>query len=80
VNDGRHDEAAVLYQRAGELAPDKQELRFWAALGAAQSGDVAGAARALAELEPQWRELLGRLPAEVSPVAPAVRAHLDERS
>jgi uncharacterized Ntn-hydrolase superfamily protein len=76
VNEGRHDEAAVLYQRAGELAPEKQELRFWAALGAAQGGDVDGAARALAGLEPRWRELLGRLPAEVAPVAPAVLERL----
>jgi uncharacterized Ntn-hydrolase superfamily protein len=76
VNEGRHDEAAILYQRAGELAPDKQELRFWAALGIAQGGDVDGAARALAELEPRWRELLGRLPAEVAPAAPAVMARL----
>ncbi len=57
MNDGRHDEAAALYQRASELAPDNHELRFWAGLGAAQAGDLderrragAGGDRAAAEL------------------------------
>ena len=37
---GRHDEAAALFQRACELAPESDELRFWAGLGAAQVGDM----------------------------------------
>jgi uncharacterized Ntn-hydrolase superfamily protein len=77
VNEGRHDDAAGLYRQAGELAPDKHELRFWAALGAAQAGDLDGAARAVSELEPRWRELLDRLPAELAPAAPGLRARLD---
>jgi uncharacterized Ntn-hydrolase superfamily protein len=80
LNEGRHDEAAALYQRASELAPDNHELMVWAALGAAQAGDLdAGVARireAIA-LHPAWRELLARLPAEMAPAAPAILARLD---
>jgi uncharacterized Ntn-hydrolase superfamily protein len=82
VNEGRHDEAATLYQRAGELAPDNHELRFWAGLGAAQAGDIdTGVAHVLAAIEqhPGWRELLKRLPTDVAPSAPAVLAALGER-
>ena len=79
VNEGRHDEAARLYQRASALAPDNHELRLWAGLGAAQAGDLdAGVAhvRAAIAMHPQWRELLERLPAEVAPSAAAVAARL----
>ncbi|MDQ6816483.1 MAG: DUF1028 domain-containing protein [Actinomycetota bacterium] len=82
VNAGRHDEAACLYQRAGELAPDNHELRFWAGLGAAQAGDLdAGVAHVLAAIEqhPGWRELLERLTGDVAPSAPAVLAALARR-
>jgi uncharacterized Ntn-hydrolase superfamily protein len=79
VNDGRHDQAARLYRRAGELAPDSHELRFWAGLAAAQIGDLdSGVAqvRSAIDAHPGWLELLGRLPAEVAPSAPAVLARL----
>jgi uncharacterized Ntn-hydrolase superfamily protein len=82
VNEGRHEEAARLYQRAGELAPDNHELRFWAGLGAAQAGDLdTGVAQVLKAIEqhPGWRELLGRLPADIAPSAPAVLAALENR-
>jgi uncharacterized Ntn-hydrolase superfamily protein len=81
VNQGRHDEAAVLYRRASELAPDNHELRFWAGLGVAQAGDLdAGVAQVLAAIEqhPGWRELLGRLPGDVAPSASAVLAAIGE--
>ncbi len=75
VNDGRHEEAARLYERASELAPENHELLFWAGLGAAQSGDVETAVarvqRAI-EMHPGWKELLGRLPAEVAPGAGSI--------
>jgi uncharacterized Ntn-hydrolase superfamily protein len=78
---GERDEAARLYQRAHELAPESHELRFWAGLGAAQSGEVddglALVASAIAQ-QPGWRQLLGRLPAEMWPVAPQVLERLDE--
>ena len=82
VNEGRHDQAATLYQRAGELAPDNHELRFWAGLGAAQAGDLetgVGHVRAAIEQHPGWRELLGRLPSDVAPAASGVLAALERR-
>ena len=79
VNDKRHDEAAVLYQRALELAPESHELRFWAGLAAAQLGEVdAGATlvqTAIAE-QPGWGELLPRLSPEVAPAGAAVLERL----
>jgi uncharacterized Ntn-hydrolase superfamily protein len=77
----RHDEAAALYRRAAELAPQSDELRFWAGLGAAQAGDLDTGlkdVRAAIAIHPGWRDLLGRIPPEFAPAAPAVLARLDE--
>jgi uncharacterized Ntn-hydrolase superfamily protein len=79
VNESRHDEAAVLYVQASELAPDNDELLFWAGLGAAQSGDMDTAVARVTEsiaAQPGWRVLLGRLPADVAPTAQAVLERL----
>jgi uncharacterized Ntn-hydrolase superfamily protein len=83
VGEGRHDEAAALYRRASELAPENHELRFWAGLGAAQAGDLS---RGVADVQaaiaahPPWLDLLQRLPSQVAPSASAVLARLqDER-
>jgi len=76
---GRTDEAGERYRRAGELAPDSQELRFWAGLATAQVGDVdAGAAmvRRVIEVDPNWRALLDRLQPDFAPAAEAVRRAL----
>ena len=74
--EGRFDEAAARYERAAELAPDSDELLFWAGLGAAHAGDLAlgveRVRRAIAMHEP-WRELLDRLRPEHAPSAAAVR-------
>jgi uncharacterized Ntn-hydrolase superfamily protein len=81
ANDGRHEEAAALYRQAAELAPDNHELRFWAALGAAQGGDMEAAlahARAAIDAHPQWRELIERLPPDVAPSAEPLLAQLRE--
>jgi uncharacterized Ntn-hydrolase superfamily protein len=76
---GRHDEAARLYVKASECVPDNHELLFWAGLGTVQAGDLDGGVakvqRAIA-LQPAWRELLSRLPAELAPAAPAVLARI----
>jgi uncharacterized Ntn-hydrolase superfamily protein len=75
VNEGRHDEAAHLYIRASELAPENHELLFWAGLGAAQSGDVESAVvrvRQAIALQPGWEKLLRQLPIDVAPSAPDV--------
>jgi uncharacterized Ntn-hydrolase superfamily protein len=77
----RHDEAARLYQQASSLAPDNHELLFWAGLGAAQGGDMDTAERYVRraiELQPTWRELLPRLPAEFAPAAASVQARITQ--
>jgi uncharacterized Ntn-hydrolase superfamily protein len=70
---GRHDEAARVYEQASALAPDSDELLFWAGLGAAQAGDLAtGVARVRAAIgiHAGWRELLDRLVGSVPSAAP----------
>jgi uncharacterized Ntn-hydrolase superfamily protein len=77
---GRHDEASALFARACELAPESDELRFWAGLGAAQIGDMDAAlahVRAAIDVHPGWLELLRRLTPDLAPSAPAVLAALD---
>jgi uncharacterized Ntn-hydrolase superfamily protein len=77
---GRHDEASALFARACELAPESDELRFWAGLGAAQVGDMEAAlahVRAAIDVHPGWLELLRRLTPQLAPSAPAVLAALD---
>ena len=81
VNSGRFEEAARLYVAASERAPGNHELLFWAGLGTAQAGDLdAGVeqVQAAIDLQPTWRELLGRLPAEVAPSAAAVLARVGD--
>jgi uncharacterized Ntn-hydrolase superfamily protein len=76
----RYDEAASLYLRASELAPESHELRLWAGLGAAQAGDMDAAlaqVRAAIVEQPGWRELLPRLTPEQAPTARAVLERLD---
>ncbi|MFL5887660.1 MAG: DUF1028 domain-containing protein, partial [Solirubrobacteraceae bacterium] len=54
---GRADEAGALYRRAAELAPDSDELLFWAGLSIAHAGEVdegADAVRRAAEVQPNW--------------------------
>jgi len=79
VNEGRHDPAARLYERASALAPDSHELRMWAGLGAAQAGEIdRGLAdvRAAIAMHPGWRPLLERMPADVAPSAASVLERL----
>jgi len=76
---GRFQEAAALFLEAVAIAPESDELRFWAGLGAAQSGDMDTAldhVRAAIEVNGGWRELLARLTPEVAPAAPAVLERL----
>jgi uncharacterized Ntn-hydrolase superfamily protein len=76
---GRFDDAGVAYERAAALAPENDELLFWAGLAAAQSGDMDLAlqrVRRAIELQPTWSELLGRLGPEHAPSAEAVRRAL----
>jgi uncharacterized Ntn-hydrolase superfamily protein len=76
---GDHDEAAVLYRRAAELAPGNDELGFWAGLGAAQMGELELGVGLVAEaiaVQPGWRVLLDRLSVDDAPGVEAVRARL----
>jgi uncharacterized Ntn-hydrolase superfamily protein len=77
---GRHDDAAPLYVAAAELAPDNDELIFFAGVAAAVAGDMETAlerVRAAIAINPAWRELLGRIPPEIAPGAQQVLAALD---
>jgi uncharacterized Ntn-hydrolase superfamily protein len=79
VNEGRHDEAARRYEQASARAPENHELLFWAGLGAAQAGDIDTAVARVREAiarQPGWKLLLGRLPSEIAPSAPAVLERL----
>jgi uncharacterized Ntn-hydrolase superfamily protein len=79
LNAGRHDEAARLYVKASECAPDNHELLFWAGLGTAHAGDLEGGVdkvRAAIAMQPAWRELLPRLPADLAPAVPDVLARV----
>jgi uncharacterized Ntn-hydrolase superfamily protein len=76
--EGAHDEARSLYLAAAELAPQADELTFWAGLGLAADDLDAGVAlvRRAVLLKPAWRTLLDRLPADLAPTAAAVRTAL----
>jgi tetratricopeptide (TPR) repeat protein len=76
---GRTDEAGELYTRAATLAPDSDELLFWAGLARAQAGDLdagVAAVRRAAEVNPDWLTLLSRLSPEFAPAGEAVRQRL----
>jgi uncharacterized Ntn-hydrolase superfamily protein len=79
VGKGRHEESANRYKRASQLAPDNDELLFWAGLSLAQGGEVGqGAAmvRRAIDVHRGWRDLLLRLDEEISPSAEAMRREL----
>ena len=81
MGDGRHEDAARYGAEALALSPDNHELLFWAGLGIAQSGDLEGGlqfVRRAVELQPGWRELLGRLSPEIAPSAATVHAALTD--
>ncbi|HZH25517.1 MAG TPA: DUF1028 domain-containing protein [Solirubrobacteraceae bacterium] len=76
---GDMDAAAEMYLRASGLAPESDELLFWAGLAIAQHGDVAAGADAVrraAQAHPGWLTLLERLSPEFAPAGEAVRNEL----
>ena len=80
MGEGRAEEAAGRYVRASELAPESDELLFWAGLAIAQKGDVAAGADAVrraASVHPGWLTLLERLSPDFAPAGEAVRRALD---
>jgi len=63
---GRSGEASAEYAAAAALAPGIAELPFWHAATLAAAGRLAEAEPLFADVfarEPQWRELVRRLPA-----------------
>jgi uncharacterized Ntn-hydrolase superfamily protein len=78
--EGRHDEAAPLYQQAAELAPESDELLFFAGLAAVVAGDMDTGlerVRRAISVNPGWRELLPRLGPDIAPGAADVLAALE---
>jgi uncharacterized Ntn-hydrolase superfamily protein len=80
VAQGRHAEAGERYARAAELAPHNDELLFWAGLALADQGDVPGGTeriRRAIDVNPGWRDLLGRLGEDIAPSVGVVREALE---
>jgi uncharacterized Ntn-hydrolase superfamily protein len=75
----RAQEAGELYRRAAELAPESDELLFWAGLALAHAGDrdagVAAVRRAI-DAHAGWATLLDRLPRDFAPAGDEVRRAL----
>jgi uncharacterized Ntn-hydrolase superfamily protein len=72
VAQGRAAEAGSLYAEAARLAPDSDELLFWAGLAAGVPDGVPLVRQAI-ERNARWRELLERLTPAVAPTAQAIR-------
>ncbi len=72
--DGSYAEATRLYREASALAPESDELTFWAGVGVAAEDFDAGVelVRDAAAREPAWLTLLARLPADLAPTAAAL--------
>ena len=80
---GRRREAALLYRRSMEIAPENAELRFWGGLALVQLNErLAGleAVKSAIEENGGLGELLNRLSPEIAPSAPAVREALGRGS
>jgi uncharacterized Ntn-hydrolase superfamily protein len=79
--EGRRQEAALLYRRSMELAPENAELRFWGGLSLVQLNErLAGleAVKSAIEENEGLGQLLNRLSPEIAPSAPAVREVLGD--
>jgi uncharacterized Ntn-hydrolase superfamily protein len=75
----RTEAAGGLYLRAAELAPESDELLFWAGLAQVHAGDVQtgmAAVRRAIELHPGWFTLLERLSPDFAPAGERVRREL----
>jgi uncharacterized Ntn-hydrolase superfamily protein len=76
---GRRPEAALLFRRSMEIAPENAELRFWGGLALVQLNErLAGleAVQSAIADNDGLAELLNRLSPEIAPSAPAVREAL----
>ncbi|UGS34088.1 DUF1028 domain-containing protein [Capillimicrobium parvum] len=75
VAQGRHEEAGPRYEQAAQLAPDNDELLFWAGLAAGPQRGLLLVREAI-ERNPRWTTLLERLTDDVAPGAAAMRRAL----
>ena len=75
ASEGEHEHATELYVAAAALAPEADELTFWAGLGVAGRDLDRGVAlvRGAAAVKPSWLTLLERLPDDLAPTAASVR-------
>ncbi len=76
---GEPEEAGALYRRARELAPESDELQFWAGLALAQTGDLESgvdAVRRSIDKHVGWGLLLDRLSPTFAPAGEDVRRAL----
>ena len=74
------EDAGALYRRAAELAPESDELLFWAGLAIAQTGDLDGgvdAVRRAIATHAGWGMLLDRLSPTFAPAGADVRRALN---
>jgi uncharacterized Ntn-hydrolase superfamily protein len=79
----RADEAGALYRRAAELAPESDELLFWAGLALANAGDLdtgVDAVRRAIDAHAGWAVLLDRLAPDFAPAGADVRRALGRPS
>jgi hypothetical protein len=75
----RPADAGVRYVQAAELAPESDELLFWAGLAQVHTGDVErgmAAVRRAIELHAGWLTLLERLSPDFAPAGERVRREL----
>jgi uncharacterized Ntn-hydrolase superfamily protein len=73
---GEHEAAAAKYIEAWEMAPDCEELTFWASLSLIRLGDVERGEpllRRTVAAHPGWTQLLGMLDEDEAPGAPGAR-------
>jgi uncharacterized Ntn-hydrolase superfamily protein len=75
---GRQEEAGPLYRRAAEIAPESDELLFWAGLALAQDDPEEGTeiVRRAAAVKDGWLVLLDRLSPDFAPAGDEVRRRL----
>jgi uncharacterized Ntn-hydrolase superfamily protein len=72
-------QAGALYRRAADLAPESDELLFWAGLALAHSGDLdsgVDAVRRAIAVHAGWATLLERLSPDFAPAGEQIRAAL----
>jgi uncharacterized Ntn-hydrolase superfamily protein len=77
--EGRPGDAGDRYRAAQLLAPESDELLFWAGLSMAQAGEIdngLAAVRRAVAVQPNWLVLLARLSPEIAPAAADVLRRL----